>query len=93
MDISHKPHIEDATAAIQMLYREMHTIEGIMIFVEEDDTYWDNENDKLMFVEQVDSDIEKYKLFNIIRKHENDCLYTVYGDFMSAFTSSQDFFS
>lgn len=91
-DFTAIPHIEDATPAVQLLWKEIMGSENCMWFVEDDSDYygynpWDEIGiTREEFERQVDSDIEKYGLQDVIVKYDDDTLYTCYGDLMSSFT-------
>jgi hypothetical protein len=88
LDITKKPHLEDAFPATQYLYREVKRSETSMCFVNDSDEYiWENHDvTREQFEAQVDADVLSYGLGNIITKNEDGALYTCYGDLQSFFT-------
>lgn len=88
--ISTIPHIEDANTATRIMWHELMSADDSMMFVEDDDLDWFLNKTKLTieeFIQQVDEDIEKYNLQDVIEKNVDDCLYVCYGMFMQKFTA------
>ncbi len=90
VDITKLPRIEDTTPAMQYIYSNIVNSENNMWFVEypdENGGEWDELNlTQEEFEKQIDSDIEKFKLYNYITKNEDDALYTAYGGLQYQFT-------
>lgn len=88
------PHIEDASPAMQYLWHNITDSDNCMWFVDNDEFefssyYEDLKLTKEEFQKQVDADIKKYHLEDVITKYEDaTAMYTCYGDLQSKFSGS-----
>lgn len=88
------PHIEEASPAMQHLWRSITYSENCMLFVDDDEFefssyYEDLKLTKEEFQRQVDADIKKYHLEDVITKYEDaTMMYTCYGDLQTKFSGS-----
>lgn len=86
------PYIEDASAAMQYLWHNITCSDNCMWFVDDDEFdfsgyYEDLKLTKEEFQKQVDADINKYHLEDVITKYEDaTVMYTCYGDLQSKFS-------
>jgi hypothetical protein len=82
------PHIEDVSPAMQRLWRDITDSDNNMWFVEDEEESWNELGlTKEEYQRQVDADIKKYRLEDVIEKYEDeDTLYTCYGDLQSRFS-------
>ena len=81
------PHIETATKAMRHLWESVMESESCMYYVEDDEAPWEYlDMTKEEFVEQVDSDVEKFGLQDVVCKDYEDSLYYCYGGLMGAFS-------
>ncbi len=86
-DINSLPHITEANLATKYLYKNLYEGSGDMFFVENYDTPWEDLNiSKEEFIRQVDEDVERFNLQNVIEKQSYDCLYTCYSDLSVRFS-------
>lgn len=85
VSIINLPYIENASEAIKYLYHEINHSDNCMVFIDNDNIS-DLPMPVLEFINQVDSDIKKFNLQDVIVKGEDDCLYTCYGELMQKFT-------
>lgn len=89
-DLVELPHIEDASPAMQQLWKNIMNSDNNMWFV--DDTPEDGEWEELglskdEYQAQIDADILRYHLKDVITKHEDESImYTCYGDLQSRFS-------
>ncbi|MBR5163828.1 MAG: hypothetical protein IKW79_07370 [Schwartzia sp.] len=83
-----RPHIEDASFAMQKTLEAAKEMESMMLFVGEDDclVWKDHSLSRQEYERQMDADIEKFCLSKTIVKNEEDCLYVCYQDFLCSFT-------
>lgn len=88
------PYIEDASPAMQQLWHNITDSDNCMWFVDNDEFefssyYEDLKLTKEEFQKQVDADIKKYHLEDVITKYEDaTAMYTCYGDLQSKFSGS-----
>ena len=87
LDISKLPHIEDTTPAMQYLYNRVSSSENNMYYLDDVEDF----NDELgmsqeEFEKQVDSDVEKYGLENVVVKNFDEALYACFGNLQCSFT-------
>ena len=91
-NFSMRPHIEDASPALQLLFDEMESFsDSITYFVEENDQIWEDLGiSRQEFEQQIDSDIEKFGLSECVCKLADDeaTLYTCYGNLLCSFSKS-----
>lgn len=89
-DFSKRPHIEDASLALQALYDAMESAEAVIYFDLENNRAWDNLGlTREEYKKQIDEDIEKFGLEGIVCKYntgETEALYTCYGSFLYHFS-------
>lgn len=89
-DFSKRPHIEDASLALQTLYDAMESAEAAIYFDLEENRAWDNLSlTREEYEKQIDEDIEKFGLDGIVCKYntgETEALYTCYGSFLYHFS-------
>lgn len=89
-DFSKRPHIEDASLALQALYDAMESAEAAIYFDLEENRAWDNLGlTREEYEKQIDEDIEKFGLEGIVCKYntgEMESLYTCYGSFLYHFS-------
>ena len=87
-DFSKRPRIEEVSPAMQNLFDEMESSDAITYFDLLDNCEWENLGlTREEYEKQIDTDIEKYGLGDIVVKDEDeDALYTCYGDFLCAFS-------
>lgn len=90
LDITKKPHIEDAFPATRFLWEEVTNSESSMCFIEKDnEDIWENLGlTQKEFEAQIDADVFSYGLEDIIVKYDDDSLYTCYGNLQSMFTEA-----
>ena len=86
------PHIEDATTALQYLYKELMQSDNNMYFVDPPEDGGNSEWEdigltKEQFIEQVRSDIKKYHLEDVIAYMEDVSIFTCYGGLQGMFTT------
>ena len=87
LDISKLPCIEDATPAMRILYEQVSMSENNVFFLKEGEDFKDAFGmTQKEFERQVDSDVEKYDLEDVVVKHDSDALYGCYGNLQSCFT-------
>lgn len=89
LDISKLPNIEDATPAMRLLYKRVSTSENNMFYLDIEKGEDFNEIYGMTqeeFKRQVDSDVKKYNLENVIDKAYDGALYVCFGNLQSAFT-------
>lgn len=90
------PHIEEASPAMQYLWHNITYSENCMWFVDDEEklefstSYGDWKLTKEEFQWQVDTDIQKYHLEDVITKNEDGAMYTCYGDLQSKFSGRSD---
>jgi len=86
------PYIEDASLAMQYLWHNITNSNNCMWFVDDEEkiefstSYGDWKLTKEEFQRQVDADVEKYHLEDVITKNEDEAMYTCYGDLQSKFS-------
>jgi len=86
------PRIEDASPAMQYLWHNITDSDNCMWFVDNDEFefssyYEDLKLTKEEFQKQVDADIKKYHLEDVITKYEDaTAMYTCYGDLQAKFS-------
>ncbi len=86
------PYIENASPAMQYLWHNITDSDNCMWFVDNDEFefssyYEDLKLTKEEFQKQVDADIKKYHLEDVITKYEDaTAMYTCYGDLQSKFS-------
>lgn len=86
--INNLPHIENASESLQYMYNELVTNDSLMFFLDNDNI--DNISLPILeFIEQVDTDIKKYKLSDVIEKGVDDTVYTCYSGLLAEFTRSR----
>ena len=93
VDISQLPHIEDATPAMRLLYKRISSSENNMFFVDEDTEDWQEQfgMSREEFEKQVDADVEKFNLENVVVKYGDDnILYSCYGNLQNSFTEKTE---
>ena len=88
------PHIEDATPALQYLYREVMASDYSMYFVDHPEECGNSEWEdigltKEQFIEQVRSDIKKYHLEDVSAYMEDCSIFTCYGGLQGMFTTKE----
>ena len=90
MSFHNRPHIEDASFAMQKTLEAAKEMESMMLFVGEDDclVWKDHSLSRQEYERQMDADIEKFCLSKTIVKNEEDCLYVCYQDFLCSFTET-----
>lgn len=91
---AHLPDIEQASPALQELYRNTAESSASMCFVGNDDEwYWNDLGiEQHEFERQIDDDIKKYGLEDVIESRDNDCLYICYGNLQSRFSEAHRVF-
>ncbi len=88
------PHIEEASPAMQYLWNNITYSKNCMWFVDDEEkiefstSYGDWKLTKKEFQRQIDADIQKYHLEDVITKNEDEAMYTCYGDLQSKFSGS-----
>lgn len=88
LTIVDKPHIEDVNPITRFMWNEITTSENCMYFLDDDELEYITDKfniTKEEVIKQVDNDIEKYNLYDVVEKG-GDCIYTCYGKFMESFT-------
>lgn len=91
VDIAGMHHITEANPATRYLYDQVYESENSMHFVEYDDAPWEDIGiSKEEFERQVDEDILKFHLADVIEKDTEDCLYTCYGNLASVFSIDEE---
>ena len=85
-NVENIPSVSLATPAVQYLMKQIRFSEQTMLFIEEEDMVFNILGiAKEEFEKQVDSDVEKFGLQDVVVKNEDGTLYTIYGDFMGCF--------
>ena len=89
-DFSKRPHLEDASLALQALYDAMESAEAAIYFDLEGNQAWDTLGlTREEYEKQIDEDVEKFWLEGIVCKYntgETEALYTCYGSFLYHFS-------
>lgn len=89
-DFSKRPHLEDASLALQALYDAMESAEAAIYFDLEGNRAWDTLGlTREEYEKQIDEDIETFGLEGIVCKYntdEKEALYTCYGAFLYHFS-------
>ena len=83
------PYIEDASPAMQQLWRNITDSNNNMWFVEDEESWVDLGLTKKEYQKQVDTDIKKYHLEDVITRYEDEAIYTCYGDLQSKFSGKE----
>ena len=85
-NVENIPSVSLATPAVRYLMKQIRFSEQTMLFIEEEDMVFNILGiAKEEFETQVDSDVEKFGLQDVVVKGEDGTLYTIYGDFMGRF--------
>ena len=91
------PYIEDASPAMQQLWYGITDSDNCMQFVDDIDSDYSEGDEpwevltlsKEEYQAQIDADIKKYHLEDVITKYEDEAtMYTCYGDLQSEFSGS-----
>ena len=86
-NISELPQIEEALPALREVFDQLDMSDSMMAFVDLEDHLWDDLNlNRQEFEKQMDADIDKYGLSDVIVKGEDDSLYTCYADLLTRFS-------
>lgn len=91
---AHLPGIEQVSPALQELYRNTAESSSSMCYVGNDDErYWNDLGiEQHEFERQIDDDIKKYGLDDVIQSGDDDCLYICYGNLQSRFSEAHRVF-
>lgn len=86
-DYSALPQIEDSSPAMQEVFSQLDASDSMMSFVDFEDHLWEDLNlTQEEFENQMDADIDKYGLSDVIVKGEDESLYTCYADLLTRFS-------
>ncbi len=90
--LSDLPEIEEASPAIQSIFEDFWCSENDNYFIEEDQpSFWEDLHlTKEEFIRQIDSDIEKFNLYDAIEKDDYDAMYCVYPELLSSFSTKTE---
>ncbi len=86
-DFSGLPQIEDTSLSMQEVFSQLEASDSMMSFVDFEDHLWEDLNlTQEEFENQMDADIDKYGLSDVIVKGEDESLYTCYADLLTRFS-------
>ncbi len=87
-DFSKRPHLEEASPAMQFIFDELEGSDSITHFVDEENCDWEDLGlSREEFEKQIDTDIQKFGLDEVVCKYNSDgALYTCYGDLLCSFS-------
>ncbi len=87
-----KPIVSEATPALQEIWKELCCSESGMVFVEYDSSeYWEDIGlSQEDFVVQVEKDISRFGLSDVIEQDINDCLFACYTGLLTKFRESTE---
>lgn len=86
-DFSGLPQIEDTSLSMQEVFSQLEASDSMMSFVDFEDHLWEDLNlTQEEFENQMDADIDKYGLSDVIVKGEDESLYICYADLLTKFS-------
>lgn len=90
--LSDLPKIEEASPALQSIFEDFWSSENDNYFIEESESsFWESLHlTKEEFIGQMDADIEKFNLSDVIAKDEYDALYCVFPELLSSFSTKDE---
>ena len=84
---SELPQIEGTSPAMQEVFSQLEASDGMMAFVDFEDHLWEDlDLTQEAFENQMDADIDKFLLRDVIEKNQDESLYICYADLLTRFS-------
>ena len=86
-DFSGLPQIEDTSLSMQEVFSQLEASDSMMSFVDFEDHLWEDlDLTQKEFENQLDADIDKYLLSDVIEKNQGESLYVCYANLLTRFS-------